>query len=168
MIQKPRIPMTPEEVPQQRLSLVVDLPARPPQFQGYCEYVNPMPGNVAPKGSPRKLTYIGSVEWATSPRDCRLDSYYLNPRGSYWLLWNWYQDENDWDFAYRWVLYGYARKVGADARTAATYLLLDAWKSERDSLDLGPYFLIDEACLLSVSEIKEIGSAVWAVPAGNK
>jgi hypothetical protein len=156
--------MTPQDVPQQRLNLVVGLPARPPHFQGYCNFVDTIPSNIAPKGSPRKLEYIGSVEWASGPRDCRFDSYYLNPRGSYWLLWNLYQDDNDWNSSSRWVLYGYARKEGADAKTAASYLLLDAWKSERESLNLRRYYLIDEAGLLSVADIKEIGRTVWPIP----
>ena len=64
MIKDPKIPMRPEDVPQQRVHLVVALPPRPPSFNVKCDFNHPMPDDVRPKGSPRKTTYLGSVEWA--------------------------------------------------------------------------------------------------------
>ena len=120
-----------------------------------------MPEGVRPKGSPRKLDYLCTVEWASGPRDGRIDSYYLNPRGKYWLLWNRFQDENSWEWAWTWVLYGYATKQGADPKTAGTYILLDAWTEEKEQWGLAPFFLIDQPGLLSVADISEIGRKVW-------
>jgi hypothetical protein len=161
MAKEPKIPMIPDEVPQQRLRLVVELPERSPKFHGICDFVESMPDDIRPKGSPRNTQYIGSVEWADSPMYTRFDSYYLNPRRSYWLLWIQRQDENDWDQSWKWTLYAYAKKKGVDEKVAATYLLMDAWYAEKESSDLDHYFLLDESGLLSVAEISEIARQVW-------
>ena len=127
----PKIPMRPEDVPQQRVHLVASLPPCPPSFQGYYDYVNPMPDDLLlklnlpqsrqMKRSPRNTEYLGSVEWAWCPWHSRFDKYYLNPRRSLWLLWiRWW---DDFDSAYRWRFYGYGPKKGVDAKTAAIYLL---------------------------------------------
>jgi len=162
MAKKPTIPMTPDEVTQQRLRLVVELPERPPEFHGICDFVDSMPDDIRPKGSPRNTQYLGSVEWADSPMYTRFDSYYLNPRRSYWLLWIYSQDENEWKQSWKWTLYAYAKKRrGVDERVAATYLLMDAWRAEKDHSYLDHYFLLDESGLLSVAEISEIARQVW-------
>lgn len=157
----PKIPMTPDEVPQQRLVSVVSLPERPPLFDGKCDYFDAMPDEARPKGSPRNTTYLGSVEWAWGPGNSRFDSYYLNPRGKYWLLWIRWQDDNDWNKAWKWTLYAYSPKQGADDKTAAIFLLQDAWMAEAKSYDLDHYFLIDDPGLLSVAEFTGIARQVW-------
>ena len=159
--QYPKIPMSTDEVPLQMVYPYVDLPPRPKLFKGIRDTQEPMPENVRPKGSPRNTLYLGSVEWADSPMHTRFDSYYLNPRGSYWLLWIGYQDENTWNWKWTWHLYAYCKKLGVDEKTAATYLLLDAWTSERDECSLDHYFLIDEEGMLSIGDITEIARRVW-------
>ena len=57
------IPMVPEDRPEQWINEVTELPERPAGFETEiawdgltsCDY---------PKGTPRKLTFICSVEWA--------------------------------------------------------------------------------------------------------
>jgi len=90
---------------------------------------------------------------------CRFDSYYLSPRRSHWLLWNYWLDENC-DSQRRWELYAYAPKRGVDEKTAAVHLLLDAWRAEAGD-GLGHYFLLDEAGLLSTHEFAAIAGQVW-------
>ena len=153
--------MTPEEVPQQRLVPVVSLPQRPPSFRGICDFINPMPDAVRPKGSPRKTTYLGSAEWAWAPGNSRFDSYYLNPRGKYWLLWIRWQNDDDWNQSWIWALYAYGPKKGVDEKTAAIFLLLDAWMAEAKEQGLNRYFLIDDPGLLSIAEFAEIARNVW-------
>lgn len=160
MVREPKIPMLPGDVPRQRIRLVVDLPPRPKSFRGFCDLIDPMPETSRPKGSPRNTEYLGSVEWASSPMNSRFDSYYLNPRGRYWLLWIRWQDD-DWKQGWQWTLYAYGSKKGVDAKSAGVYLLTDAWKAERDSSQLDRYLLIDEAGSLSVEEISEIARNVW-------
>lgn len=161
MTKRPSIPMRPEDVPQQRIHLVVPLPPRPPSFQGYCDYFNRMPDDFRPKGTPRKTSYLCTVEWAWSPAHNRINSYYLNPRGKYWLLWNYYQDDNDWNHEWKWVLYGYGPRKGVDAEEAAVYLLMDAWESEARNWELDKYHWIDEAGLFSVEMIEAVARVVW-------
>ena len=85
---KPKIPMTPEGVPFQKVYSDFKLCARPASFQGRCNYLDPMDSTDHPAGSPRNIEYLGSVEWAWDPAHERFDSYYLNPRGKYWILWS--------------------------------------------------------------------------------
>lgn len=161
MTRNPKIPMTPGEVPQQRLVPVVLLPQRPPSFLGKCDFIESMPDEIRPKGSPRKTTYLGSVEWAWGPGNSRFDSYYLNPRGKYWLLWIRWQDDNDWNQSWQWTLYAYSLKKRADEKAAAIFLLQDAWMAETKAYDLDHYFLIDDPGLLSVAEFARIARKVW-------
>jgi hypothetical protein len=71
------------------------------------------------------------------------------------------QDEADWGRAWNWTLYAYGRRKGVDAKTAATYLLLDAWKAEKVKSHLDHYFLIDEEGLLSIGDFSAIARNVW-------
>ena len=81
------IPMSPVQRPQQRLNEVVSIPTLLKGFNPKLEYSEPL-RRQPPKGSPRKLTHLFSVEWAWSPMHNRIDNYYLNPRRTDFLLWN--------------------------------------------------------------------------------
>ena len=157
----PKIPLSADEVPLQMVYPYVDLPPRPKALKVMNNIYSPMLDKHHPKGSPRKTIYLGSVEWADSPNHSRFDSYYLNPRGKYWLLWIGYQDENTWNWRWTWSLYAYCQKKGIDEKTAASYLLLEAWDSERKNSSLDHPFLIDEEGMLSISAITEIARRVW-------
>ena len=157
----PKIPITPKEVPIQKTQKKIKLPSRPKSFQGICDFLEPMNEKDRPKGSPRKTYYIGSVEWAWSPMHSRIDSYYLNPRGSYWLLWIYWQDDNDWNMRWKWTLYSYAKKNKVEPKDAAIYLLMDAWSAEKENSELDGLFMIDEDGFLSIGELTEIKRIVW-------
>lgn len=161
MIDNPKIPMIPEEVPPQTGQNDIKLVPRPTLFQGICNYIQPMNGKDHPSGSPRNVEYLGSVEWAWGPAHDRLDSYYLNPRGKYWLLWIRWLDDNEWEPKWKWSLYAYGPKRSVDAKAAATYLLMDAWLAEKEASSLDHFFLIDEAGSLSAAELTEIAEVVW-------
>lgn len=157
----PKIPMLREEVPQQRSYLIVGISDRPNGFVGKCDYVEKMPGDVRPKGSPRNTTYLGASEWADGPGNSRFDAYYLSRRGKYWLLWNYWLDENAWPERRRWTLYGYAKYGATDPESIAANLLVDAWSAEAKHLGLGHYLLIDEPGLLSIHQFSAIAKHVW-------
>jgi len=157
----PKIPLTPEEAPQQRLVPVVSLPKRPLSFHGKCDFIDPTPDKVRPKGTPRNTTYLGSVEWAWGPGNSRFDSYYLNPRKKYWLLWIRWRDYNNCNQSWKWTLYAYSPKKGADEIAAAICLLQDAWTAEARAYGLDHYFLIDDTGLLSVAAFAAIARNVW-------
>ncbi len=84
------LPMSPSELPQQRIHEVVDLPERPKAFDCHVDY------NVRslPKNTSTNSTYLCQVEWAWSPMHNRLDAYYLHRGRSDWILWNKYWDDN--------------------------------------------------------------------------
>jgi len=150
--------MLPGQIPAQGTTGAALLPARPRGFEGKCDFIDRMPEENRPSGSPRNVEYLCSVEWASGPNNTRLDSYYLNPRGAYWLLWNRYHDENDWKPRWRWEIYAYGPRRGVDAKDAAVYLLMDAWRIESGS---ERYDMIDDTGLLSADDISAIAAAVW-------
>lgn len=77
MTRRPRIPMTPDQLPRQRLVEVVDLPAAPEGLAPtVCLYW--MPWDILPKTRPRRMAYFGTVEWAWNPMSYRVDSYFLH------------------------------------------------------------------------------------------
>src|SRR4051812_44885758 len=157
-VRVPRVPMLPGQIPAQGTAGAALLPARPRRFEGKCDFIDRMPEENRPSGSPRNVEYLGSVEWASGPNNTRLDSYYLNPRGAYWLVWNRYRDENDSKPRWGWEIYAYGPRRGVDAKDAALYLLMDAWRIESGS---ERYDMIDDTGLLSADEISAIAAAVW-------
>ena len=160
MIKPPRIPMLPEALPQQGSGDATQLPPRPAGFVGHCEWYEPMPAEAQPKGSPRSVEFLGSAEWADSPGHTRLDSYYLNRRGRYWLLWNRFLDESGWSMRWRWELYGWGLRKGVNEDQAAVYLLMDAWRAECDH-GRSRFEWISGPGQLSSAELNAIADQAW-------
>ena len=152
--------MSPSDVPHQRSPQETLLPARPEGFAGHCEWHSPIDEKIAPKGSPRKVQYLGSAEWADSPAHCRIDGYYLNPRGHHWLLWIRYRDDNSYGWPWRWTLYGWGPRKGVSWEQAAAYLLMDAW-AEESQHGQGRFAWISDAGELSAVGMNAIADRVW-------
>lgn len=154
----PKIPMRPEELPQQRAT-VASLPPRPAGFEGMRE---PPESIVPPVKMPRSARYIAQVEWAWSPTNTRLDAYYLstNSKRIHWLLWLRLYDDNwgKWDEP---QIYAYAPKQHVPSKVAAVYLLLDSWKAEARDSDLDRFHWVNESEFLSAEELNAIGRVVW-------
>ena len=74
------IPMSPEELPQQRVYEVVDLPPTPAGLETKLDWAEPFPDD-RPKTTPRKVQFLSAVEWAWSPMHNLIDNYYLHQRG---------------------------------------------------------------------------------------
>lgn len=74
MTREPTIPMSPTELPQQRLNPVVELPPRPESFDSKIGW-KALSEEHLPKGGPRNATHLGQVEWAWSPAHSRVSSY---------------------------------------------------------------------------------------------
>lgn len=69
----PPLPMTPDQLPEQRLVEVVDLPKVPDSFEPIpCLFS--MPDYILPKRRPREMTFPGTVEWAWAPRSSRIET----------------------------------------------------------------------------------------------
>ena len=79
------IPMSSEQIPQQRIAEVKTLPLKPKGLSVKLDWVKPFRSD-RPKGTPRKVTFLCSVEWAWSPVHSRIDNYYLHTRGKRRLL----------------------------------------------------------------------------------
>ena len=73
--------MSPELLPRQKLYEVVNVPDLPKGLTPKVDLDEPLQRD-RPKASPRKLTFLCSLEWAWSPMHIRIDNYYLNPRRS--------------------------------------------------------------------------------------
>jgi len=126
-------PMSPTELPQQRINAVVDLPSRPEGFEPVVDYGLAANG-IAPKRRPTKMAFLGGAEWAWSPMHNRVDAYYLHRGRRHWILYQRDLDPNDPTFA--WSIVAYALRRGIDERTAAVHLMIALWRMEvRDGLD---------------------------------
>lgn len=159
MARIPKIPMRPEELPQQRITLVASLPPRPAGFVGKREPPESVP---LPARMPRSAKYVGQFEWAWGPNNSLLVAYYLstNRERTHWLLWVRPYDDNwgKWDEPQVQV---YAPKQNVPAKTAAAYLLLDSWTEEIRESSLDHFHWINKVDFLSVEELHAIGRVVW-------
>ena len=155
MTREPKIPMSPTEIPQQRIHEVVGLPERPEPFDCYVDYN----AGSLPKNTNTNSTYLCQVEWAWSPMHNRLDAYYIHRGRSDWILWNKYWDDN-WG---RWekVAIGTVPRRGADQKQAAVYLLMEYWKFDAKEGSLDKFHWINEEGFIDVAELEAISNEVW-------
>ena len=169
-----RIPMRPNELPQQKVYVVTDLPQLSSSFEASClmqfgsrgdcdDYEWSIPEADLPQRFPGAATFVAQVEWAWGPSHDRLDAYYIcsNRRRSHWFLWLRCPGNDAWVFRMNSLLYAYCPRRTMDRKTAAIQLLLHAWRyevaeSERDCFDW-----INDTGLLTVSELQSIARAVW-------
>ena len=155
------VPMTPDARPKQRLNEVVGLPAKPDDMDVFVEWVNPIASERRPKGTPRKLTFVCSVEWAWSPMNNRIANYYINPKPWGWALWDNWLDDHSVPWRWWWLFLGYTGKTEADERTVATHMLMEAWKADAEYQEHDHYHWINNTGCLSVEEIQAIAREVW-------
>ena len=155
------IPMTPEELPQQRLNKVVTIPPKPDNLDIHLDFWYQSEGLLKdrPKGTPRKLTFVCSLEWAWSPMHSRIDNYYLNPKPKNWLLWNNWPNDNEG--YWQWDIVAFSNKVKADERTIAAHMLLKILKFEAKHSSLDRIHMINNTGCLSVEDVQTIGREVW-------
>lgn len=156
----PTVPVSPEELPQQRMTPVVDLPPRPDGFLGHCHYLDPLERGLYPKAMPASAQYLAMVEWACLPTHSRVDAWYLsvNRRRSHWLLWSASYDDGRgcWSEA----LYAWALRGPEPAEVAVVYLVHDALEDESHN-HLEVFDFISGTGLLSVPQLLAIARSVW-------
>jgi hypothetical protein len=158
MTREPKIPMSPSELPQQRIHEVVTLPERPAEFDCEISY-DVSPTGALPKNAPTNSTYLCQVEWAWSPMHNRLDAYYLHRGRSHWSLWSKYWDDN-W-MKWEQIAVGCVPRRGVDQKQAAVYLLLEFWAFDSQECDVDEFHWINEDGYLSVAELAAIAREVW-------
>ena len=158
MTREPKIPMSPTELPQQRIHEVVGLPERPKPFNCLAGY-GVVPKDVLPEGDPPSPTYLAQVEWAWTPSHNRLDAYYLDKRRSHWVLWSryWNFDQSDLN----WMPVACVGRKGVNQRQAAVHLLIEFWKFDAEENKLDEYHWINEDGYLSVADLEAIARYVW-------
>ncbi|MEE4175181.1 MAG: hypothetical protein V2I57_13095 [Xanthomonadales bacterium] len=157
----PTVPMTPEALPQQRLTAVRDLPPRPEglvfQHEG-----RPRPKALQRASFPRNATFLGQVEWAWSPMHNAIHSHYLATRRDYWIIWVRWFDDGDCPWGWRWWFQGWARRIhGVDERTAAVHLLADLWREQRDDMGYDHFHWINEEGEFDAADLAAIGRLAW-------
>jgi hypothetical protein len=159
MTNDPHIPMSPKELPQQRIHEVVKLPERPAPFDFAAGYSCNVPQKTIAYGEPEMATYLGQVEWAWDPMHCRLEAYYLQQDRDYWVLWARYWSDNDGDWG--WIIVACVATKGVSEEQAAVHLLIEFWKQETKESSLDHFHWINKAEYLSVAQLAAIGRAVW-------
>ena len=158
MSKQPTIPMSPTQLPQQRVYEVVDLPKRPKSFDCRVGY-GCSPRDGLPKTGLDHAAYLCQVEWAWSPMHSRLDAYYLHRGRSEWSLWSKFWDD-DWD---RWehIGIGTVGRRGVSQTQAGVYLLIAFWRQEITDSSLDQFHWINEAVELSVAQLGAMAREIW-------
>ena len=158
MTDKPKIAMSPNELPSQRLHEVVELASRPKGVE-FVACTDEDPKEILPERRPTNMTYLGSVEWAWSPMHDRIDAYHLHRGRNHWIL---YIEDLEPEMPdYAWSVGAFVQRKGVDERQAAVHLLMERWKAEHDLWDLDEFGFINQEGFLSMSELKEIARRVW-------
>ena len=154
------VPMSPEQLPQQRIVEVVTLPPAPANFEPVTDWraLEELPID---HDTPVRETFLVALEWAWSPMHNRLQGFSLERHNSgYWLLWSYFVDfvEND---EHPWVLSAACRQEGLVERTAAIHLVIAALTEGRNFEELDHYHWIADDGFVTPAEMREIGRRVW-------
>ena len=157
-MKKPRIPLSPSLLPQQRIVSLSDLAERPQPFDSVVGWDERPPGVKYPKG-PSKPDYLGQVEWSWSPMHESVISFYIHKGRQHWVLWQYRYDDN-WE-QWEWTPVGYVPRSQASKKQAAVHLLVDFWRFYRAKTNIEHYHWINESGEISTSEWRTIGLLVW-------
>lgn len=160
-MEKPRIPMLPGELPQQRLTSVESLPERPDDFRSRSVTEALADGEYLPRDMPESAVYLCSLEWAWGPMNESLCGYYLSEdvNSGRWLLWTLAYDDN-WS---EWIpmLQRAANRLAVVEKDAAMLLLRDFLVSEAERCGLDKYDWNAEEGLLDSSDVESIARTIW-------
>ena len=159
MASAPKIPMSPEALPPQRLYLVPDFPQTPLDWQP--DLGDRVPG-LQPR-MPRTARYVAQVEWSWSPLHGRIDAYHLSLSSARdrWVLWCSFFDQFNWKFVDTHIAAS-APRAGLQGADAAVLLLQAYWAAEADNEnELDTFHWINEEGLLGAGQLKEIARRVW-------
>lgn len=141
------------------------IPPRPAGFKGILTVYRSRPGIPCAKRPPSSARKVAAVGWAWGPAHSRADYYFLslNRTRSHWVLWlRWF--ESELTNRYMYVVYARAKRLKrVDDRTAAYYLLMDAWKGEAEHKEIEepPHEIFEEG-LLTTPMLDAIAEEVWS------
>jgi hypothetical protein len=153
----PSIPMSPSDLPQQRVVEVVDLPPCPNEIDVclYTKYKRQMPRKPS-----RNVKYLCQVEWAWSPMHNRISCYYMHKGRSCWILWERSYD-NDCG-RWLWTVAASVPHKSCTEYQAATHLLRAIWQWEYEDCELDQPHWVNDIDLLSMADLAAIARAVWS------
>ena len=154
--------MSPESLPQQRLSEVTILPKKPDGMEIYSVWGNLKLENP-PQRSPRNVQFLCSTEWAWDPWHGRLDNLYLGRRHKRWVLWNNWVEDGGHPWTWHWDYLCYTSPIiNADPKAVAIHLLMGMWAEEYEAewLMEPPHWIANEG-LLDVPSIHAIAREIW-------
>ena len=154
------IPMHVGDIPQQHITEVIGIPPKPDNlvvtYDAGSDFLN---GKRL--GTPRDIDFLCSVEWAWSPAHGRIDNYYVNQKPRYWVLWNNWMDDNDYEWRWHWSMVAHAPRITANELDVATHLLLESWKQQKEYEDLDKYHWINNEGSFNSDIIEAIAREVW-------
>ena len=153
------LPGFPDDLPQQRISEVVTLPDQPEGLEVRVELLESYPHY--PVRTPRKVLFLGGVEWAWSPANSRRDNYYLNPKPKHWLLWDHWLDDQVRPWRWNWNILAWAPRVRADEKSIAIHMLKHIWEVDCRHHLIDQFHWINSTGALSVSDLQSIAREVW-------
>lgn len=159
----PRIPMSPQQLPQQGIFMPVGAPRRPDPCDvavGYDE--RSLPDDAHLQRAPRKAHYLFQAEWAWSPMNNRISAFYLHRGRRYWSIFDRAYDD-DWPRSkWQWYQRATVPLHQATAKQAAFWLMVELMKFDRDEGFVEEWHWIGEAGELSVADVKAIAHEVWS------
>ena len=153
------LPGFPDDLPQQRISEVVTLPEKPEGLEVRVEFLESYPHY--PVRTPRKVLFLGGVEWAWSPANSRRDNYYLNPKPKHWLLWDHWLDDQVRPWRWNWNILAWAPRVRGNEKSIAMHMLKHIWEVDRRQHLIDQFHWINSTGALSVSDLQSIAREVW-------
>ena len=153
------IPISADQLPQQRISEVISMPPRPKGLITYSEFIDYYPDY--PVSTPRKTLFLGGVEWAWSPMHSRIDNYYLNAKPKYWVIWNHWLNDNETPWHWQWDIFAYAPKIKGDEKSIAMHMLKETWQMDKLHNYVDEFHWINSTGLFSVSDFAAIAREVW-------
>ena len=153
------LPGFPDDLPQQRISEVVTLPDKPEGLEVRVEFLESYPHY--PVRTPRKVLFLGGVEWAWSPANSRRDNYYLNPKPKHWLLWDHWLDDQVRPWRWNWNILAWAPRVRGNEKSIAMHMLKHIWEVDRRQHLIDQFHWINSTGALSIAELQSIAREVW-------
>lgn len=158
MTDKPRVAMSPTELPPQRLYEVIELQPLPQGLEPVVCFGS-APHGIFPKRRPSRLAYLGSCEWAWSPMHSRIMGYHLHRGRTHWLLYAQDMDPYEPDFA--WMQIAHMPRGDIGDRAAAIHLMIATWALEAKEEHLDEFHWLNQEGLLSVADWNAIARAIW-------
>ena len=155
------IQITPDARPNQRLNEVSFFVEKANELDVFIQWKNSISLKYHPKGTPRKLIFVCSVEWAWSTMNNKIANNNINLKPWGKSLWD--NRLSDHDVAWSWWgdFSAYSSKTKADQKTIEAKILVSSWKDEVEQEYIDHYHLINNTSCLDVEDVQAIAREVW-------